>query len=247
MASRKDQKDQLRREREEREAAAKAGERRRKMIGYGAGAAVAIVAIVVGAILLSGGGDGGGGGKTAGGGAKKVAADVLPEGGEVPEPQNTPLSRAVQASGCELRSYRADSRDHTEDLKEKVTYESKPPTSGRHYAVEAQDGAYEVAPDIKELVHALEHGRIVLWFKKDLPESTRANLKALFDEDPFQMLLTPDETGSKYEVSATAWNRDPLDLGTGRLLGCEKFTPEVFEAIRAFKDEHRSNGPEPVP
>lgn len=247
MASRKDQKEQLRREREEREAAAKGAERRRRLIGYAAGAAVVIAAVAIGAILLAGGGDSGGDGETAGGGDKQVEADVLPKGGTVPAPQRTPLTEAVQASGCELRSYRADAREHTEDLKEKIDYESKPPTSGRHYAIEAQDGAYEVAPDVKELVHALEHGRIVIWFKKDLPKAARADLMALYEEDPFQMLLTPDETGSEYEVTATAWNRDPPELGTGRLLGCEKYSPEIFEAIRAFKTEHRSNGPEPVP
>ncbi len=247
MASRKDQKEQLRRDREEREAQANAAERRRRMIGYGAAAAVVIAAVAIGVALLAGGGNDGGDGKTAGGGAEQVAADVLPEGGTVPEPQSTPLTQAVQASGCELRSYRGDAREHTENLKEKIEYESKPPTSGRHFAVEAQDRAYEEAPDPKELVHSMEHGRVVIWFKKELPKSARANLKALYDEDPFQMLLTPDETGSTYEVSATAWNRDPLQLGTGRLLGCKEFTPEVFEAIRAFKDEHRSNGPEPIP
>jgi len=247
MASRKDQKENLRREREEREAASKAAARRRQMIGYAAGLAVAIVAIVVVVVLLAGGSNGGGDGKTQGGGDKQVAADVLPEGGTVPEPQSTPLIEAAQAAGCELRSFRGDSRDHSEDIGEKVEYESKPPTSGRHYVIEAQDSAYEKAPDVKEIVHAQEHGRVVIWFKKDLPKASRASLKALYDEDPFQMLLTPDETGSQYEVSATAWNRDPLELGTGRLLGCDKFSPEVFEAIRGFKDEHRSNGPEPIP
>jgi len=247
MASRKDQKEQLRREREERESAAKAAARRRQMIGYAAGLAVVIVAIVIGVVLLAGPENAGGDGKTEGGGDKQVAADVLPKGGTVPEPKSTPLIQAVQAAGCELRSERAESRDHSEDIGEKVEYESMPPTSGRHYAIEAQDGAYEKAPDVKELVHAQEHGRIVIWFKKDLPKSARASLKALYDEDPFQMLLAPDETGSSYEVSATAWNRDPLELGTGRLLGCEKYSPAVFEAIRAFKDEHRSKGPEPIP
>jgi hypothetical protein len=31
------------------------------------------------------------------------------------------------------------------------------------------------------------------------------------------------------------------------LLTCERMTPEVIDALRAFRDEHRSNGPEPVP
>ena len=69
----------------------------------------------------------------------------------------------------------------------------------------AEDGAYDKAPDVKELVHVLEHGRIVIWFQKSLPEKDRAGLKALFDEDSYQMVLTPDDTGMKYQVAASAW------------------------------------------
>ena len=38
----------------------------------------------------------------------------------------------------------------------------------------------------------MEHGRVVIWFKKSLPKAERANLKALYDEDTFQMLLVPE-------------------------------------------------------
>ena len=61
------------------------------------------------------------------------------------------------------------------------------------------------------------------------------------------MILTPDPTGMTYAVAATAWNADPQPNGTGRLMGCPRFTPGIYDAIRTFKDEHRSNGPEAVP
>jgi hypothetical protein len=48
-------------------------------------------------------------------------------------------------------------------------------------------------------------------------------------------------------VAASAWNRDPVPGGTGRLLLCKEMGPKTFDAIRTFRDEHRSNGPEPVP
>jgi hypothetical protein len=95
-------------------------------------------------------------------------------------------------------------------------------------------------------VHTLEHGRVIVWFKPSLPAEQRANLKALFDEDTFQMVLTPNDT-MPYAVAATAWSREPVQLGTGRLLGCDTYNEKIFDAIRAFRDEHRSNGPEPVP
>lgn len=239
MASRKDQKEQLRKERQEREAVAKAAERRRRLIGYGAAGAVALAVLIVAGVLLAGGGDGGGSGKSG-------EAGLLPDGGEVADQKITDLDEAVKAAGCELKSVKSASREHTSDLAEKVTYDSKPPTSGKHFDVPAEDGEYEEARDPKEYVHALEHGRVIIWFKKTLPKEQRADLKALFDEDSYQMLITPDESGMTYAVAATAWNRDPEPNGTGRLLGCPTFTPAVYDAIRTFKDEHRSNGPESV-
>ena len=29
----------------------------------------------------------------------------------------------------------------------------------------------------------MEHGRVIIWFKRNLPADERADLKALFDED----------------------------------------------------------------
>ena len=240
MASRKEQKEQLRREREQREAEAKAAQRRKQMVGYGAGGLAVAVIVVVAVVLLVGGG-GGDDGKSS------SSSGVLPGGGSVPERKIEDLSPAAKAAGCTLESFKGKSREHTEDLNEKITYDSKPPTEGKHFATPAEDGAYDKAPDAKELVHTLEHGRIVIWFKKNLPEDQRATLKALFDDDSYQMVLTPDPTGMKYAVAATAWSREPVPNGTGRLLGCPKYSDEAIDAIQAFRDEYRGNGPEAIP
>ncbi|MGI8749066.1 MAG: DUF3105 domain-containing protein [Thermoleophilaceae bacterium] len=240
MASRKEQKEQLRREREEREAAAQGARRRKRLIGYGAGAAAVLVVVVVAAVVLLSNVVGNAG-KSDGSGK------ALPGGGSIPEVKTKDLQTAVNAAGCKLTQYKGKSREHTADLSKKIKYDSSPPTEGAHYQVPAEDGAYDEAPDVKELVHALEHGRIVIWLKKGLPGDDRAGLKALFDEDSYQMLLTPDPTGMKSQVAASAWTRDPLPNGTGHLLACPKFDAGVYDAIRAFKDEYRGNGPEAVP
>jgi hypothetical protein len=236
MASRREQKEQLRHDREAREAAARSGGRRR-LVGYAVGGAVVLIAVLVAVVLLGGGS-----------GSSGASADVLPDGGDVPEIRDDlDLKPAADAAGCELKSYRAKSREHLSDLSQTVKYASKPPTSGNHYQEWAEDGSYEDPPDIKMIVHALEHGRIAVFFKKSLPSEQRAALKAFYDDDTYQMLLLPDTTGMKYAVAASAWNRDPQPNGTGRLLGCPKYDDKIFTAIEAFKDEHRSRGPEPVP
>lgn len=237
MASRKEQKEQLRREREEREAAAQGARRRKRLIGYGVGAAAVLVVVVVAVVVLAGGGSDGG----------KSSGKVLPGGGSVPKRKTKDLQAAVSAAGCKLTDYKGKSREHVADLAKKIKYDSSPPTEGSHYQEAAQDGAYDQAPDAKQLVHALEHGRIVIWVKKGLPKDDRAGLKALFDEDSYQTILTPDPTGMKPQVAASAWTRDPVPNGTGRLLACPKFGDGVYDALRAFKDEYRANGPEAVP
>lgn len=237
MASRREQKEQLRKEREQREAAAKSDQRRKQLIGYGVGGGIALIAVIAAIVLLAGGG-----------GGSSASGDVLPDGGSYPEPKDdVPLAEAAAAAGCELKSYKATSREHVADLATKIKYASKPPTSGSHYQQWAEDGAYEDPPDVKELVHGLEHGRIIVWFKKSLPGDQRAALKKFYDDDTYQMFLVPDTTGMTYAVATSAWNREPEPNGTGRLMGCPKFNDEVFTAIESFKDEHRSRGPEPVP
>lgn len=239
MASRREQKEQLRKEREQREAAEQAGQRRRQLIGYGVGGGIVLVAVIAAIALLAGGGSDSG---------SAASGDVLPDGGSYPEPKDDVApAAAAKAAGCELKSYKAKSREHVADLAQKIKYASKPPTSGDHYQSPAEDGAYSTSPDVKEIVHGLEHGRIVVWFKKGLPADQRAALKKFYDDDPYQMFLVPDTTGMTYQVAATAWNRDPTPNGTGQLLGCPKFNDEVFTAIESFKDENRSRGPEPVP
>lgn len=237
MASRREQKEQLRREREQREAASKASRGRQRLIGYAVGGGIILLAVIAAVALLGGGDDG------------TASGNVLPDGGEVPAiAEAETVAAGAKQAGCELKSYRATGREHIADISQIVKYASKPPTSGNHFQEWADDGAYgENVPDVKMIVHALEHGRIVIWFKKSLPADQRAALKAYFDEDSYQMLLVPDMTGMKYEVAATAWNRDPAPNGTGRLLGCPKFNDDFFTAAEVFKDEHRSRGPEPVP
>jgi hypothetical protein len=241
LASRKEQKERLRREREAREQEARERERRRRLVGYGAGGALAVAAVVVVAVLLLSGG--GGGGSASG---EKDTANILPSGGKVPPPNVTDLRTAAKRAGCEMKKFKATSREHVTDINKKIHYSSNPPTSGSHYEAPADDGAYSESPPVDQLVHNLEHGRVIIWFKPGLPRSTRADLKAFFDEDTYQMVVTP-KSDMPYQVAATAWGRDPAPNGTGYLLGCRKADSQMFDALRDFREEHRGKGPEPVP
>jgi uncharacterized protein DUF3105 len=239
MAHRKREKEALRREREEREARARAEQQRKRMVGYGAGGALILAAVLVIFLLVGGGGNGGVSGE----------GNFFPEGGDAPEQKVFDLEDAASAAGCELDSSKGSGvATHTKSLDEKVNYKDNPPTTGRHYEIPAEDGVYNSDPPPDEaLVHALEHGRVIIWVKPSVPADVRATIRAMSDEDEgFQTLLVKRKN-MPYAVAATAWNRDPAPGGTGRTLGCNEWTPEVLDALRAFRDEHRSNGPEPVP
>jgi hypothetical protein len=238
MAHRKEDKQALRREREQREAEARAAQQRKRLVGYGAAGALAVAAVALIVLLAAGGGDGAGG---QGGG------DVFPEGGEVAEQTEFDVRAAADAAGCELIGKRASGvADHTTSLDEQVDYEDNPPTNGRHFQEPARDGLYHDAPQDEELVHTLEHGRVIVWAKPSLPQEARETIRALFDEDDYQMVVVPRRR-MEPAVAATAWNRDPDPGGTGRTLACGEWNDQVVDAIRTFRDEHRSNGPEPVP
>jgi hypothetical protein len=224
-------------------------------VGYAISTTIVVSAIVaLGVLLLSADGDDGPSGSSVAaqsdpsGGGAPAEGDLLPEGGLFPLPRRgvDSVREAAELAGCELESHRVKSKDHVKTLEEYVPYSSSPPTSGRHFPVPAKDGAYEVSPNVKLLVHTLEHSRVIVWFKRDLPARARASLKAFYDNDKFLLVLVPDTTNMPYDVAATAWNRNPRPNGTGRLLGCPEYGDDVFTALELFKRKNRGHGPERV-
>ncbi len=240
MSSRREQKEALRRERERREAEAKSAQQRKRLVGIGGAVLIGAIAIVLIVVVAAGGGDGGGEGV-------RGEGDTFPSGGSVAEQKVFDVQEAATAAGCELDSNRATSRGHTQSLDDKVRYRQNPPTSGKHFAVPAEDGLYNgTPPGDEELVHGLEHGRVIIWAKPSLPREARETIRAIFDNDSFQLLVV-SRPNMPFAVAATAWNADPEPLGTGRTLGCPEWNADVPDALRSFMDEHRSNGPEPIP
>jgi hypothetical protein len=228
MASRKEQKEKLRQERLEREQAAAAAAGRRRRMGYVvAGVLVAAVVVAVAAIALAGGGnDKGGGGSSSG---------SWPSG-SVPKQKISDLDAAVKAAGCVYKTPKNEGAGHTTKTQK---YKSAPPTSGAHNPVPAHDAADLQTPNPYEgLVHALEHGRVIYWFKPTVPSSVKGDLKALYNEDSKLVVLTPNNRPMPYQVAASAW---------GRYVGCPAWNDKVPDAFRAFRDAYRLKGPEYFP
>ena len=142
-----------------------AAEQRKKMVGYGAAAVLAIAVVVV-AISCSPPAA-----TTASSGAGN-AGDVLPGRRQRPRADGVRRGPAAKAAGCELETSKGSGAATTPPiLDERVKYNTNPPTTGRHYEIPAEDGIYGEAPQDEQLVHTLEHGRVIIWVKPSLPEN----------------------------------------------------------------------------
>jgi hypothetical protein len=236
-------------EAEKREAAA---ERRRMILGY-AVAGVLTLAVVVGIVIVIAG-SGGDDEVTVDGEELPETAhievqsgsvnDFAPDGreGTPPPPvQQGDLEVAAREAGCELDLELPDEGNtHLRPNQDPPNYETNPPTSGNHIVPPRQqaDGAYSEYPDPVYTVHSLEHGRIAIQYSPELPEDEQLELKGLFDEDPDGMLLFPNPE-MPFDVAATAWTQ---------LIGCPTYEGQAtLDALRAFRDTFRGQGPEPVP
>jgi hypothetical protein len=195
------------------------------MLGRAGGVLLALVAIavVVFAVTSSSGSE-----KKSGSAAKAVP---------IPPQQNTSLTASAAAAGCELRDFPNFGQQH---VTTKVAYKTNPPTSGPHNPTPALDGSYEPGnpPSTEESVHALEHGRIDIQWKPGLLHREIGQLQTLTNENgAYHVLLFENQTSMPFELAASAWQH---------YIGCPKFTPRVFDAIRNFRKEYTDKAPEKV-
>jgi hypothetical protein len=233
MSSRKEQKEALRAERERREQEAAAAERRKRMIGYGAAGALvlaAVIAIVV--VVLAGGGDGGGDNGRA---AEPTADDI--EAVPIPEARGTNLDEAARSANGELEQHESEGRSHVSG---EVEYKSNPPNSGNHFEFPAEDGFYfgDNAPSPESLVHSLEHGRVIFWYQPNASRQLVGQLKSLYDEDNYHVIVAPNPRRMEAQLAASSWTRT---------LTIPEVSDASWDALRLFRDRYRDQAPERVP
>jgi hypothetical protein len=249
MASRKEEKERLRQQRLAAERAAASKGRSRLVAGYVVAGALTL-AVVAGlvAVIASGGGDGGVGDvcsiahvKNSGGTFRGLEPDCR-EGTPPPPIKVADLQISAQQAGCELKLNLPDEGNTHVPNSTPVKYKTVPPTSGNHNPVPIDDGAYTTPitsdtskpTNIRNEVHAMEHGRIEIHYKPSLPEAQQLALKGVFDDDPNGMLLYPDPD-MPYDVAVTAWTNEAV---------CPHYNDAVLDVIRNFRDTYRGNGPE---
>ena len=84
-------------------------------------------------------------------------------------------------------------------------YNSNPPSSGPHWG----DGVAGAGIHDKEvpdelLVHSLEHGAAILWYKSDLPQDQVEKLKTAFNDASGKKIMVPRKN-LDVPVALTSW------------------------------------------
>lgn len=132
-----------------------------------------------------------------------------------------------------------EGKDHVDDGTT-ITYKSYPPSSGTHYGSTADYGFWEEEKPEGQLVHNLEHGAIVLYYKPGLSPDIVQSLRDSY------VSLPPAKYG-KVKLVVTPYSKlqSPLVIAAwGRVQPLSEFD---YEAIQAFYQAWVDKGPEDVP
>ena len=113
-------------------------------------------------------------------------------------------------------------------------YRSNPPTSGPHWAGVAGPGIkYEIVPD-ELILHSMEHGATVVWYKEGLEQSQINRIKEAFNNSSGKkIMLARKDLG--VPVALTSW---------GYLLKLQTIDESV---IKEFIETNNDRAPEKAP
>jgi hypothetical protein len=117
----------------------------------------------------------------------------------------------------------------------KVEYNSNPPSSGSHFAKPQPGGYYDKPVQVGNLVHSLEHGAVIVWYKPDISKADIEKIKSAFDSaSASKKIMVPGEN-LDVPVALTSWTRI-LKLNT------------IDEAkIKQMLETNNDRGPEKAP
>lgn len=85
-------------------------------------------------------------------------------------------------------------------------YNSNPPTSGPHFGDGVAGPGIKDEPVSDQLVlHSMEHGAAVLWYKDDLPQADVEKLKQVFNDASGKKIMLPRKN-LDVPLALTSWN-----------------------------------------
>ena len=141
---------------------------------------------------------------------------------DVPPVRETELGDAVGQSRCVLRTAPPE-----RDLNPAVDG----PAGGRP----ARAGVYDHPVPAAQLTAAVRHGIVVIQFRPGLSGDVVDALKQLQEAVPEGTIVTPNDTGMRFELAVVAYRR---------LLGCPRFTAQALDAVQLFRGRYLGSGPD---
>jgi hypothetical protein len=139
------------------------------------------------------------------------------------------LRASLEQDGCKVD----DKADQGQRHVSSVTYSVNPPAGGDHDPIPAPAAFYDLAnaPGDGHLVHSLEHGFVIVWYRPDgVAPATVEGLRDLASRH--RWVLAVPRPSLPTALAATAWHR--------RLLCPEGATGPIGNFVTAF----RNQGPE---
>jgi hypothetical protein len=176
------------------------------------------------------------------------------------------LGASIGAAGCDpITEHEATgNQDHVAEGTE-VDYSQTPPDSGKHYPSPAPFTKHFYAeadrPPVETLVHNLEHGYTVVWYRADAPSKQIKNLQRIAktfgsdDYDPADKFIAAPWSAADgagfpdgKNIVITRWTADPNDPSNPVMQkGVRQACTEVSgAAIKDFMTKYPvANSPEP--
>ncbi|CAN5702402.1 hypothetical protein BH24ACT26_BH24ACT26_05080 [soil metagenome] len=150
--------------------------------------------------------------------------------------ENAPVGGDAAEAGCTpIETHPIEGQEHVEQGTD-VTYETTPPTSGNHFPTPADPGFYPSPIAEEALVHNLEHGQIVIWYRAGASQDTIDDIEQIVDQEPITTLAAPYEgVEEPHDLVLTGW-------GTSQ--SCSGVSQEVVDR---FRTRFQGRGPETVP
>jgi hypothetical protein len=122
-----------------------------------------------------------------------------------------------------------------------IIYRTYPPSSGPHYPTTAPYGFSDVEIPEGYFVHSMEHGAVVLYYRPDISNDVKQQLKDLLNKLPpnqsgnVKLIITPYAIGMTTPLAIAAWDR---------LLLMNEYN---YDEIRTFYQSWVDKGPEGSP
>jgi hypothetical protein len=142
--------------------------------------------------------------------------------------------QALTAAGCQYKHPPAQARTpHFTTLTPNPppSWNTYPPSSGRHYYQWVLWGDYDTPVRLIEEVHNLEHGGMIIQYGNKVSKSDIEEINAFWQKDPTAMLVAPlPNLGNK--IALTAWTQ---------WAECTSFDQKAF---KAFQSAFRYHAPE---